>query len=117
MPEKAPSKIYGLHLLKAGVAISIVLAIGLLTWLIDKALDNPDVQTKSPDWLVNAGGFSTSFWVPLIATVGVGIGLVLFVFLRAAKRIREGEDIYANRLGRNVRRRGERHIHQTEEQL
>ncbi len=108
---------HGLRLLRVGIAIAVVLAIGLTTWIVDKALSNPDVRAKRPGWLEEAIGFDVSFWAPLVLTVVVGIGLVLYVFLRAYRRISSGEDLYTNRLGRGVRRRGEQHLLGDSEQL
>lgn len=111
------SSIYGMRMLKGGIAISLLLAIAMITWTVDKALSNPDVQTKRPSWLDSATGFEVSFWIPLFLTISIGVGLVTFVFLRAARRIGQGEDLYANRMGKRVRRRGERHLRDSDEQL
>lgn len=117
MIKPADSAQHGLRLLRVAIAIAVVLAIGLTTWITDKALSNPDVQTKRPSWLEETTGFSTSFWIPLILTVVVGIGLVVYVFVRAYMRIRAGEDLYVSRLGRGIRRRGEQHLQRDSEQL
>lgn len=100
----------GLQLLRVGIAIALVLAVGMIAWTTEKALSNPDVQTERPSWLDSAETFNVSFWTPLFLTITIGIGLVIFVFVRASNRIKKGEDLYANRLGRNVRRRGEQHL-------
>ena len=99
----------GLRLLKAAigvVAAFLLFAGGWLTWA---AATNPDVRLKRPRW-VEAAGFDHSYWIPvLVVTIG-GAVLVGAVLWTAYRRLRAGEDLYENRLGRGLRRRGERHL-------
>ena len=89
----------GLRLLRAALVTVVVMAAGITAWSVDKALENPDVRLKRPGW-VEGGTFDFSFWTPLLVTVVVGGGLVFYVFWRAYRRLRAGEDLYARRYGR-----------------
>lgn len=79
-------------------------------WIVWKAIQNPDVQTKRPSWLSPDQVFDASFWTPLFLTVVIGSFLVGWIFWRAYRRMKRGEDIYRNRYGRGQRRRGERRV-------
>lgn len=100
----------GRRLLIFGGTLVFGIAIGLTIWITDKALANPDVRLERPGWLDAALAFDASFWAPLLVTVVGGAGLVLYVFWRAYRRLRAGEDLYDARLGRGLRRRGEQHL-------
>ncbi|MEM8599967.1 MAG: hypothetical protein AAGF99_08600 [Bacteroidota bacterium] len=90
------------------VALLLLVGGGMLMWVIDKAVRNPDVRTERPAWLDAAVGFDVSFWIPLALTIGVGGLLVFFVYATAIRRLLAGEDLYAMRHGKGLRRRGER---------
>lgn len=89
------------------MALVVVAALGMTAWLIDKAVLNPDVRAKRPSWF-DGGAFDVPFWVPLILTVVLGAAAVVYVYARAAKRLRSGEDLFANGYRERVRRRAER---------
>ena len=92
------------------VAAFVALAAG---WVLWQAPRNPDVHAKRPSWVDFALG-DLPYWVPLLATLVVGAGLVGGVFWRAMRRARAGEDLFAQRHGRGLRRRGERFSEQPE---
>ncbi len=100
----------GRRLLTVALGLFGGLVVGIAGWTAAQALRNPDVRTRRPRWLDEAAGYDVSFWLPLLVTVVVGGGLVVYVLARALRRIRAGEDLYARRVGRGVRRRGERHL-------
>lgn len=79
-------------------------------WIVWKAIENPEVQAKRPSWLAPTEAFDASFWTPLLLTVAIGSAVVGWIFWRAYKRLRNGEDVYENRYGRGQRRRGERRL-------
>ena len=96
----------GMRMLRValGVVAGFIVAAG--GWLACAAATNPDVRLKRPKWV--EGGFDHSFWIPvLVVTVG-GAALVGTVLWTAYRRMRAGEDLYEERFGRGVRRRGER---------
>ncbi|MEM8556735.1 MAG: hypothetical protein AAGG50_02720 [Bacteroidota bacterium] len=112
-PTKTPDSLaaqHGLRLLFGAIAMLVVIGGGMLVWVLDKAARNPDVRMERPGWLDAAVGFDVSFWIPLGLTVGVGGFLVFVVYATAIRRLRNGEDLYAQRHGRGVRRHGERAI-------
>ena len=97
----------GRRLLVGAFVVVAVLAGGIAWWTVDKALGNPEVRARRPSWLNETVGFDVPFWLPLFLTVVVGAVFVLFVFWRAYRRLQAGDDLYAGRHGRGVRRRGE----------
>ena len=93
--------------------VSALVAIGVFVaavggWLAWAALVNPDVRLKRPSWV--GGAFDHSFWIPVTVVTLGGALLVGAILWTALKRLRAGEDLYAQRLGRGLRRRGERHL-------
>lgn len=90
-----PSNRGPLKLLRIAAAVVIVAALGVTVWLVDKAVLNPDVKAKQPSWF-DAGALEIPFWLPLIVTVVGGAACVVYVYVRAARRLREGEDLYGN---------------------
>ena len=93
-----------LKLFRVAAAVVVVFALGMTAWLVDKAVLNPDVRAKRPSWF--EGVFDMPFWVPLILTVVLGSAAVLYVYVRASRRLRDGENIRANSF-RDKQRRGE----------
>ncbi len=94
-----------IRLLRIAAALVVLFGVGMTVWLIDKAVLNPDVRAKRPGWF-DGGVFDVPFWVPLIVTVVGGAAAVLYVYVRAARRLRDGEDIRGNSY-RDKQRRGE----------
>lgn len=90
-------------LLRIAIALVVVFGLGMTGWLIDKALLNPDVRAKRPSWF-EGGLFDVPFWAPLILTVVGGSAAVVYVYARAAKRLSEGEDLFANSYRERARR-------------
>ncbi|MEM1115721.1 MAG: hypothetical protein AAF845_03360 [Bacteroidota bacterium] len=98
----------GLRLLR--IALGIVVAFLLFAggWLAWAAYANPDVRLKRPRWV--EAGFDHSYWLPVTVVTLGGAVLVGSVLWKAYRRMKAGEDLYENRLGRGLRRRGERHL-------
>lgn len=80
-------------------------------WIAWQAIRNPDVRARRPRSLDTSTVFDHAFWSPLLWTVVVGALAVAAVFWVALRRMRRGEDLYAGRTGRGLRRRGERALH------
>jgi H+/Cl- antiporter ClcA len=89
-PPRNPIK-----LLRIATALVVLFALGLTAWLVGAAVLNPDVKAKRPSW-VETGAWDVSFWLPLIATVVGGAACVAYVYVKAARRLREGEDLFGN---------------------
>ncbi|MDX1532329.1 MAG: hypothetical protein R3362_12435 [Rhodothermales bacterium] len=83
-----------LKLLRIAAVVVVVAALGFSVWLIDTAGLNPDVHAKQPGWF--DGAITIPYWLPLILTVAVGAAAVVYVYVKAAKRLRAGEDLYGN---------------------
>ena len=99
----------GTRLLRAGlatVAAFVAIVGGWITWA---AFTNPDVRLKRPRWLDDGQAFDGSYWTPLWLTAVVGALLVGWVLWKALGRVRAGEDLFEQRMGRGLRRRGERY--------
>lgn len=96
----------GLRLVRTGIGIVVGFAVFATTWLAWQAYKNPDVRLKRPRWV--EGAFDHSFWMPVIVGVLFGAFLVVVVLGTALRRMRAGEDLFAQRHGRGQRRRGER---------
>ena len=90
-----PSPEDPIKLLRAATVLVVLFGLGATAWLIDQAVLNPDVKAKRPAW-VETGAFDVPFWLPLIATVVGGAACVVYVYTRAARRLRAGEDLYGN---------------------
>ncbi len=92
-----------LKLLRIAAALVVLFGLGMTAWLIDKAVLNPDVKAKRPSWFAD-GVFDVPFWVPLIVTVVVGAACVVYVYVRAARRLQSGEDLYGSSYRDRIRR-------------
>ena len=109
-PDPTDEMRRGIQMLRWAAVVLAVMAISIALWVWYAALGNPDVRLERPSWLEDGQAFDFSFWTPLEVTVLVGGTLAGIIFWTAWKRIRRGEDLYANRMGKGVRRRGERFI-------
>lgn len=106
----SPRDALGMRMLRAALVAIGAFLVGAGGWIGWQALRHPDVVLKRPRSLDGSVPFEHSFWSPLLWTVVVGSLLVGAVLWTALRRIRRGEDLYASRLGRGVRRRGERRL-------
>ncbi|WP_412063306.1 hypothetical protein [Rubrivirga sp. IMCC45206] len=98
----------GLRLVRLAIGAVVAFLVAAGGYLVWAAFANPDVRLKKPRWV--EGAFDHSYWGPvLIVTLG-GAALVGLVLWTAYRRLRDGEDLYEGRMGRGVRRRGERHV-------
>lgn len=85
-----------MRLLIAALAFIVVFIAASVTWVAVTAPKNPDVHVKPP-----AGTeLVASFWAPLLVTIVGGLLLVGLVFIAAVRRLRQGEDLFAAKLGR-----------------
>lgn len=77
-------------LLKWGAAVFVVVGGGITIWILDKATRYPEAQARQFD---NAA----PLWIPAAVFVVIATLAGVYVLLRAARRITEGEDLYAQR--------------------
>lgn len=100
----------GLAMLRAALVALGAFLVGAGGWIAWQAVRHPDVRLRRPRFLDSERGFDHAFWSPLLWTVVLGsvaVGAILWV---AYRRLRAGEDLYAGRSGRGLRRAGERAI-------
>ena len=97
-------------MLRAALVALGAFLVGAGGWIAWQAVRHPDVRLRRPRFLDSERGFDHAFWSPLLWTVVLGsvaVGAILWV---AYRRLRAGEDLYAGRSGRGLRRAGERAI-------
>ena len=107
LDDAATRRQRGLALLRIGLGVVVAFIVLGGGWTVWKAIENPDVRLKKPGWV--EGAFDHSFWSPLLVGMIGGAVLVGVVLWTAYRRLRAGEDLFAQRTGQGVRRRGERH--------
>jgi hypothetical protein len=116
-PAMTPVASQPLRLLRSAAVTVAVFGLAGTAWMLDKAFRNPDVQAKKPGWF--DGTFEVAFWMPLILTFLVGCAAVIAVYLTAVRRLRAGEDLYANsfrdRRWQELSRQGKAETHGTGE--
>lgn len=71
-------------LLKGAAVLTFVLGIGLVVWLVDKAIRYPQIHAEQ-------FGQSAPLWLPLIGFVILFLGGVVWLFWKAARRFQTGE--------------------------
>ena len=90
----------GLRLVRAGIAGVVAFLIAAGVWVAVQAARNPDVRARRPRWLDADAAYDVSYWAPLLVTVVVGALLVLAVLVRAARRLKAGEDLFGQNRSR-----------------
>ena len=98
----------GLRLLRLGLSAVVGFVVAAGAYLAWAAVANPDVRLRRPRWV--EGAFDHSYWGPVLLVTLGGAVLVGLVLWAAYRRMRSGEDLYEGRMGRGVRRRGERFV-------
>ncbi|PSQ82067.1 MAG: ABC transporter permease [Bacteroidetes bacterium QS_8_68_15] len=73
----------------------------VVVWLVDKAVRYPEVQASQL-------GSVAPFWVPFAVFVACGAALVAGLFWRAARRVENGENLFAERHRRRPGEEGEK---------
>ena len=70
--------------------LSGLIGLAIVTWLVDKAVRFPFIHARQ-------FGAEAPLWVPMIVFVAAATVLTVCVFLRAARRVTAGEDLFARR--------------------
>ncbi|SHK12307.1 hypothetical protein [Rhodothermus profundi] len=78
------------RLLRGAALLFGLLGLSIALWLADKAIRYPHI-------LARQGSAAAPLWIPMLLFVLVCIGASIFLFLRAARRVAQGEDLYARR--------------------
>ncbi|NBC16471.1 MAG: ABC transporter permease [Bacteroidetes bacterium] len=73
--------------------MSGLLGLGLIAWLVDKAIRFPFIQARQ----FGSFGERVPLWIPLILFVLLFIGAATYLFWRAAQRVKAGEDLVEQR--------------------
>ncbi|PSQ98485.1 MAG: ABC transporter permease [Bacteroidetes bacterium QS_9_68_14] len=84
--------------MKGAAVLAVGLGLAIVAWLIDKAVRYPEVQATQL-------GSVAPFWVPFATFIAICVALIARLFWRAARRVEDGEDLFAQRHRR--RRAGE----------
>lgn len=77
-------------LLRGGAAAFALLGAAIIVWLLDKALRYPEMQASQ-------FGYSAPLWIPAILFIAGGTAAGALLFLRAARRVDRGNDLFAKR--------------------
>lgn len=78
------------RLLKGGALTFAVLGSAFVLWVLDKWRQMPEARASQ-------FGFEAPLWPALAAFVVVSTGAAVGVLWRAARRVEEGEDLFAQR--------------------
>ena len=68
----------------------VVLGIAITAWLVDKAIRYPGIHASQ-------FGYSAPLWIPASIFVVLCTAAGTYVLLRAARRVDEGDDLFAKR--------------------
>lgn len=85
-----------LRLLRRAFVVVLAFAVTLTGWLTVQAFLHPDTQARQ----FGKYGEAVPLWLPLILFVICGLCAIAYVFFRAARRVQQGEDLYAHRFRR-----------------
>lgn len=77
-------------LLRGAAVLLLVTGLALVVWLVDTALVHP--------WERVVGDLG--FWLPFSATILVGVTALAVLFVRAARRLDRGDDLFGDRYHR-----------------
>ena len=77
-------------LLRTGAAVFVLIGGAITAWLADKALRYPEIQASQFD-------NTAPLWIPTILFVVVSTAAGAYVLVRAARRVDEGDDLFAER--------------------
>lgn len=77
-------------LLRTGAAAFVLIGGAITVWLVDKALQHPEIQASQL-------GNTAPLWTPTILFVVVATAAGTYVLLRAARRVDAGNDLFAQR--------------------
>lgn len=78
------------RILRGGAVLFLLIGFGIAVWLIDKAFRYPEIQASQ-------FGYKAPLWVPATVFVLGATAAGVYVLLRAARRVEQGEDLFALR--------------------
>lgn len=77
-------------LLRTGAAVFVLIGGAITVWLVDKAIQHPEIQASQFD-------YSAPLWVPAILFIVACTAAGTYLLVRAAQRVDRGEDLFAQR--------------------
>lgn len=83
-------------LLKGAAAIIGLVGLSIAVWLGDKAMHYPEIQASQL-------GHVAPLWIPMLVFVVGCTSVIVLLFLRAARRVEAGHDLFALRHRRGFR--------------
>ena len=113
-PDPPPSNESAVQMLKSAAILFSVLGAAFLVWLSAQ-------WQKYPEMRASQFGFEAPLWPALGAFVLLGVVAVVSLFWTAARRVEEGEDLFARRHRRqasewNQHANGQMSEHRTEDE-
>lgn len=78
------------HLLKGAALVFAVLGLTMAGWGIDKWLEMPGARASQ-------FGFTAPLWPAFICFVVLATGIIVWLLIRAARRVEGGHDLFAQR--------------------
>lgn len=85
-----PDPSHSARLLQAGAALFLLIGTGVSAWLIDKAVRYPEIHASQL-------GNEAPLWIPSLLFVVACTAAACYLFLRAARRVRSGENLFGKR--------------------
>ena len=83
-------------LLKGGAVVYFFIGAGITAWIIDKAINQPEIQASQ-------FGFEAPLWIPSALFVVVSMVAGVALLWRAAQRVEAGENLFKQRHRRSAR--------------
>ncbi|HET6566919.1 MAG TPA: ABC transporter permease [Rhodothermales bacterium] len=82
-------------LLKGAAAVIGLVGLSIAVWLADKAIHHPEIHASQL-------GHMAPLWIPMMVFVAGCTGVIVLLFLRTARRVEAGDDLFARRHRRRV---------------
>lgn len=82
------------RILRGAAALFGTIGLAILVWLGDKAIRYPQIHASQL-------GAEAPLWIPMMIFVAICTAASVALFLRAARRVDQGEDLFNNRRIRN----------------
>ena len=101
MPDRSGGRTSLVRLLYGAIALFTFLGLGIVIWLVDKALRYPGIHARQ----FGRFGPDVPLWIPMALFVAVFVGGIVYVLWRAVRRVRAGEDLFRQRHRRRPDRR------------
>lgn len=88
-PSERDSSTY-IYLLRGAAAVCALTGLGVVIWLVDKAIRFPEIQATQ-------AGAHAPLWIPFALFVALSTVVMVWLFLKAARRVDAGERLFDQR--------------------